>query len=237
MKIIKMKEKMILCFFLFAFANLSVFAQDKASSDLEKYLPNVKVTTIEDKEYLGLAMLPNHESKEITVMNVKDKEFNTIKSESIKEVICWHKNNENNKYKLIYTSIYASTKVEKNDKGSKKKHWLLVTQENPKLNSYLSAWGYSFNESGEFVMSAFSMPTPNNTKSPDTYDLYLKKEQDKYPVLIGMDGGGGILFKNSVFRKRVMDYLSDDPELCKYIETSQSKIENISDVVKRYNPQ
>lgn len=129
----------------------------------------------------------------------KEKEKTTYLPSDIDSIVCWHPQGKEYPRKICFVPSVG---------------WSWVYVENPHIRVYLYAKkGYTLYSSGG-MRALYKQKTFNKTKM--TY--YLQKSGESAPYAVGNLESNS----NDAFRRRICEYIADDPELCERIRQSSS---------------
>lgn len=117
------------------------------------------------------------------------------------------------------------------------KAWMAYLNRGDALTAYILAVTYVIEKDGSLSLVGIQQRTTHGNGTSmvvnPSYHLYLQKNglPPKFVSLIG-----GINFEASSFRHGVVRYLSDDDELCQYIQGLKWSFDDLDQILHYYNP-
>ncbi len=166
----------------------------------------------------GEAVLPNGYSESIS-FRTENGEKRKIPSSEIDFLTMWNKNHGDNKYVLVYRDAYLGTTKKKGDIF--KSRWMLPEATGPHLAVMAYADDFQFNAYGQMLLVG------------EQIRYYFFKENDSRGYNVASKG-----YANSVSlaRSEIMDFLSDDPDLCKAIKEKRIEPFEFDIICETYSP-
>lgn len=174
-----------------------------------------------------------------------------IESGNIQYIEIWSDKKPDKKYKLIYTPVLIKRMMSSKLVESKDSVWLYPMQVSAKLSAYALVGEFDFDENGDIVMHHQKIVETYNdgngyyTYTKHVYDFYiLKPAMYKLPAfVVRVINSAPLNEKEKInklvrnrFYKRIKPYIEDDPELYKYMVDSKLHVNDLPEIVKRYNP-
>lgn len=211
-----MKKSALLLFVLitvFMLSGCEIYSIVKDLTDKEEG----RITTTDGKVLTGRVEMPNANTKKLTIVTV-DSQKTVLKSEDIKELVVWKKTHTDMKHVLQYLPSHKMT----NPKKVREPLWMALLTSGPYLKIYACSFNYSIPSNGELKITS--------VKGGDILYFALKKgETVPYGIFITSHS------KRDA-KERFLEYLSDDPVLCKKLKDAEINPLECETIAQEYNP-
>lgn len=211
-----MKKSTLLLFALitvFMLSGCEIYSIVKDLTDKEEG----RITTTDGKVLTGRVEMPNANTKKLTIVTV-DSQKTVLKSEDIKELVVWKKTHTDMKHVLQYLPSHKMT----NPKKVREPLWMALLTSGPYLKIYACSFNYSIPSNGELKITS--------VKGGDILYFALKKgETVPYGIFITSHS------KRDA-KERFLEYLSDDPVLCKKLKDAEINPLECETIAQEYNP-
>ncbi|MGI6243392.1 MAG: hypothetical protein ACOYJK_07665 [Prevotella sp.] len=208
-------------FFLFSFlcmvlmlSGCQVYGLIKDASDKEEG----QVIMKDGQEFVGRVETPNSNTKKLTIITGKD-EKQVLEADKIEALVMWKKTHPEIKHVLRYIRTYWRDKKQ----TLQKPMWMAVTDVGDHVVFYTCSFNYSIPSDGSLKITS--------VKGGSIYH-YAQKDGDDFPHFVSMSD----MSKRQV-RKKLIDYLGDDPVLVKKLTEQEIKPLDFETIAEEYKPQ
>jgi hypothetical protein len=211
-----MKKSALLLFALitvFMFSGCEIYGLVKDLTDKEEG----RITTTDGKVLTGRIMMPNVNTKKISIMTVDSQKIE-VEAKDIQELLVWKKTHTDIKHVLHYLPSYQIGKAKK----MRDPMWMALIASGPYLNIYACSYDYSIPSDGDLKITSVK---------GGSIEYYALKEGETIATGVNMSD-----YSKRSARKNLEEYLSDDPVLCKKLEEQEIKVRDYETIANEYNP-
>ncbi len=192
-------------------ASCEVYGLVKDATDKE----DGRIVTTSGKTYTGRVETPNANTKKLTiVMGENDKVV--VDAKDIETLLMWKKTHPDMKHVLKYLPSYWLNGKER------KPMWMTPVNSGKYLEIYACSFDYTITQSGDLKVTSIKNGSIN---------YYALKRGETKPRAFGMTD----LSKRQT-RKYLLEYLSDDPVLCKKLTDLEISPYDFDKIVEQYQP-
>ncbi|MDY5979395.1 hypothetical protein [Phocaeicola plebeius] len=201
------------------FSGCTTYALIKDATDHEEGRLVMKDGT----EYIGRVKMPNFGTKKIR-MKTNDGHKIKVKNTDVSILGVWKKTNTDNVAFLVCHPYITGKSFSKKKRKIEDPEWMSLEAFGKYVEFYVHSSNYSINSKGVFKISS------GNGRGMINY--LVRKTNEELAVVIGSYKGN----KNQL-RQELLEYLSDDPELCRRIENMEIEPDDFSEIADKYHPQ
>lgn len=167
--------------------------------------------------------MPNFGTKKIR-MKTNDGHKIKVKNTDVSILGVWKKTNTDNVAFLVCHPYITGKSFSKKKRKIEDPEWMSLEAFGKYVEFYVHSSNYSINSKGVFKISS------GNGRGMINY--LVRKTNEELAVVIGSYKGN----KNQL-RQELLEYLSDDPELCRRIENMEIEPDDFSEIADKYHPQ
>lgn len=203
---------------IFLFSGCNTYSLIKDATDREEG----RIIMNDGTEYVGRVKMPHSPTKKIRIKTTEGQKVK-LKSTDVYIMGVWKKTNPDNVTYLVchpyYTGLYFSTKKRKKVDPS----WMCLEAKGRYVEFYILVYKYSINSKGVFKIAV---------GGGGLIQYLARKKDDDTAIVIGTYKGN-----KDLLRKELVEYLSDDPELCSRITDMEIEPDDFSEIADKYRPQ
>ncbi len=209
---------LLACIAMFSLESCQIYSVVKDATDKEEG----RIITNDGTEYVGRVKMPKCNTKTIKMKTTDGKKVKLANTD-IAVLGVWKKTHTDKPYALVChpysTNKLFSTKKRKDHKPQ----WMAIKEQGDHLEIYSCGYKYSIPSDG--ILKITSVQNGNI--------IYIaRKTNDTTGRLIGYVDGNSKKFT----RTQLMEYLSDDPDLCAKLESKEIEATDFNKIVNTYNP-
>lgn len=175
-----------------------------------------RVVMKDGTEYTGRVKMPLSYEKNLRITTTDGKKLK-LKGTEVALLGVWKKSHPDDVALLVYGS-YKSGKISKK-RRTEKPVWMALWEKGDYLEIYKYGDKYSITSSGTFKITSY--------QGGLIYTL-LRKKSDLVPMCLD---------SYSSHRKGLIEYLADDPELCKKLQDREIKATDLEKIADEYEPE
>lgn len=167
--------------------------------------------------YTGRVEMPNVNTKKVTVQTV-DSQKVVVEASNIEAMLVWKKTHTDIKHVLRYIPSYWFDKKNK----LRDPMWMALIETGPNIDFYACSYNYSIPSDGALKIKSLK---------GGSITYYGMKKGETVAKAIDMTD-----YSKRSARKAMVEYLSDDPVLCKKITDLEIEPGDYETIAKEYNP-
>lgn len=188
------------------------------------------VTLTNGNKMVGMASIPNVNSKAISFTDTQNNNQVTLQSADIERI------------EVSYDGVSSPPVIfrympTKGMFGRISNYWVACLAEGTHLSTYVGAENYRINADGSISLGGTRQVVNHGNSTMivnPSFPVYMIKEGETALTQVAVTKG--VSFEGSAFRSGISRFLLDDPKLGEHIRHQKWTIDNIQAITRNYNP-